>query len=340
MACIAGFEDMLSNSVLPLVTVASFTTGMVIAVTYMFSQATSNPKLSVWARTEAVQLILSAFSVLMLVMVVDAFCSIKAGEVASLFGLSSDSISLYDAAKGYLSDAAFYSQKALRVVRYHLEAYSVMAALSLFECEFTVGTLGFGCLFGYSGTSLQPMGAFAAHQAALNVFFNSAIMSQLTAMNFLFILLFVYKGFVLFLLPLGVFLRSMPYLRTFGALLLAVSISFLVIYPFILSVYYIMKPVILEEPSGASAFYDESVFADASGAGQSAAAGVVGVDHVRDEYFPSGEKPAMAIQFAAQAFLAAVFLPTAALLATIASVVYMTRLYGEEIDLSRIVQMV
>ena len=50
--------------------------------------------------------------------------------------------------------------------------------------------------------------------------------------------------------------------------------------------------------------------------------------------------PAGAIAFAAYAFIAAVFFPTAALLATIASVSYMARLMGEEIDLSRLTQLV
>jgi hypothetical protein len=44
--------------------------------------------------------------------------------------------------------------------------------------------------------------------------------------------------------------------------------------------------------------------------------------------------------FSAYAFIAAVFFPTAALLASLASVSYMARMMGEEIDLSRITQLV
>jgi hypothetical protein len=44
--------------------------------------------------------------------------------------------------------------------------------------------------------------------------------------------------------------------------------------------------------------------------------------------------------FAATAFIAGVFFPTLALLATIASVTYVARLYGDEIDLSRLTQLV
>jgi hypothetical protein len=337
---IAGFDSLFSNSIVPLAGISAMTTALIIGITYMFSQVTNNPKLSLWSKTEAVQLVLSVITLTMLVFVMNAFCTIDMGQVAPLFGLTSNSISVYQAAQNYISDAAYYSLRAVTAVRYHLEAYNVLGALSMFECDFG----GIGCLFGYSGVSQQPLGGYGAHQAALSVFFNSAIMSNLTALNFLFILLFVYKGFVLLFLPLGIFLRSMPYLRTFGALLIAVAISFLIVYPFLLSIFYLMENVLLDAPayapSGMSGFLDESVYDTQGGAGQSVDAAVNGPDSVKATYFPSGANDVGVIAFAASAFIAGIFLPTAALLATIGSIVYITRLYGEEIDLSRIVQMV
>jgi hypothetical protein len=341
MVCsIAGFENIINNSIIPLASLASVTTAIIIGVTYMISQAISNPKLSLWAKTEAVQLFLSAITVVMLITVMNSFCSIKVNDVGALFGKTADSISIYEAAQTYLVDAAYYSQRALVVVRYHLEAYNILAALNVFECIFN----GLGCLFGYSGDTIQPLGGYGAHMGALNIFFNSAIMSTMSALNYLFILQFVYKGFVLMFLPLGIFMRAMPYMRTFGALLIAVTISFLIVYPFILSLFYLMEDALLDkpeyQPEDFSSYYGEaSKFGDASGSGQSAGAGVYGADYVIDEYFPSGDRPAGAIAFAVYAFIGAVFMPTAALLATIGSTVYITRLYGEEIDMSRLVQM-
>ncbi|MEW6723165.1 MAG: hypothetical protein AB1324_07915 [Candidatus Micrarchaeota archaeon] len=347
---ISGFDSVIDNAVIPLAFLSAITTAVIIGATYMYSQAFSNPKLSLYAKTEAVQLFLSLVSVLALTMIMGTFCSIKVSEIAQLFGLTAGDSTIYEAARDYLVHAAQYSNRALTVVRFHLEAYSVLSALNMFECDFG----GIGCLFGYSGASLQMMGGFGAHLAALNIFFNSAIMSQMSALNFLFILLFVYKGFVLLFLPLGVFLRSMPYLRTFGALLMAVTISFLTVYPLMLSLFYLMEPALLDAPSYAAAgftnivndggdctsFYDEKCMDEQGGAGQSIEAATGGSDAVENNYFPSGENAVGAIAFASNAFVAAVFLPTGALLATIAAVVYITRLYGEEIDLSRIVQMV
>ncbi len=334
---LTGFDSIIDNTVLPLALVASFTTAMVIAITYVVSQAISNPKLSLWAKTEAVQLAVSAGTVFMLITVMNTFCTVKMDEVASLFGLTSAPLSIYDAANEYLVRAGEFSIKALQVSRYHLEAYNVMSALNAFECEFGGGI---GCLFGYSGTNVQPMGGYGAHQAAMNIFYNSAIMSVMSALNFLFILKFVYKGFVLMFLPLGIFMRAVPYMRTFGGLLIALTLAFLIVYPLLLSVFYLMSDVLLEQPAGAGNFMDESVFDVDDAAGESVEAAVAGTDAVWENYFPNDDMPHVAIAFAAYAFIAAVFLPTAALLGTIGSIVYLTRLYGEEIDLSRIVQMV
>jgi len=334
---IAGFDNIIENTVLPLSLVASFTTAMVIAVTYILSQAMANPKMSLWAKTEAVQLVVSVGTVFLLITTMNTFCTLKMDEVASLFGLTSSSVSIYSAAQDYLALAGEFSIKALAVCRYHLQAYNVMSALNAFECEFGGGI---GCLFGYSGTNVQPMGGYGAHQAAMNIFFNSAIMSVMSALNFLFILQFVYKGFVLMFLPLGIFMRAVPYMRTFGALLIAVTLAFLVVYPLLLSVFYLMKDALLEWPPSMTDYVDESPFNDESAGVQSMEAAVAGTDAIWDNYFPNGDNPPGAIAFAAYAFIAAVFLPTAALLGTIGSIVYLTRLYGEEIDLSRIVQMV
>ena len=342
VCAITGFDSVFNNIILPIAAQAGLVTSIIIAASYMIGSAISNPKVTLWAKTEALQLFMSFGTVLMLTLIMSSFCSITVDEVAGFFGLTASPLNVYAAAQKYMADAALYSHNAMTVVRYHLESYAVLSALSEFKCDFSFGSISLGCLFGYSGTNLQPLGGYGAHQAALNLFFNSAVIAHFTALNFLFILLFVYKGFVLLFLPLGVFLRSMPYMRTFGALLMAVALSFLIIYPFILSIFYIMETKLLEPPANIDDFYDESRVAvsDASAAGKSIAVAAQGADSLKDTYFPNGDNPIGAMAFAAYAFVAAVFLPSAALLATIASTAYIAKLYGEEIDLSRITQMV
>lgn len=163
-------------------------------------------------------------------------------------------------------------------------------------------------------------------------------------------------------------------MRPVGSLLIAIALSFLTVYPLMLGIFYIMSPVLVDSttnfaPSGININqYNEGVFATASNGGAQLAVSTGGEGVVKCIYFSSSsgcigkaiadmatggigvfapggsdfdlERPTDAIAFAAYAFIAAVFFPTAALLATIASVSYTARLMGEEVDLSRLTQLV
>lgn len=153
-------------------------------------------------------------------------------------------------------------------------------------------------------------------------------------------------------LPLGIFLRSMPFLRTFGGVFIALVLSFLFIYPLVLGIFYLAKDAILDAGNNhvpktggvaLDSYLDETkitYLADARSAGESLQAVLGGPEWVKKNYFPDGDNFGGALLFSAYSFVAAVMLPTIALLASIASVSYISRFYGEEIDLSRITQMV
>jgi len=351
LMCGTAFGTFLSGTILPIVAAATFTTMMLIAVTFMIGRALANPKLTLWAKTELVQLGVSLASVGVIVLTVNLFCSMDMAEIATMFsvtGAPTTSINIYDAATTYLNETLRYTHNAVIVIRYHLETYMVLTYFSAFTCDFAVGNIGLGCFFGYSGTQGQPFGGYSAQLATMNTFFTSTLIAYFSTLNSLFILLFVYRGFVFLFLPLGIFLRSMPYLRGFGSLLIALAMSFLTIYPFMLGVLYLMGGVLVDRPNYVPAgltmsAYDEAVFPDKEGAGTGLASSVRGASYVKELYFgPLGvkEKLGETVAFAAYAFLAGVFFPSIVLLATIASVSYMTRLMGEEIDLSRLTQLV
>jgi hypothetical protein len=314
----------------------------------------------VWAKSEILQVLMSIASLFLLMLLVSSFCAINMSEVASIFDIpmapnSAYSGNVYSAALGYLTNTLVFSHDALRVIRYHLEAFTVLSQISLFSCDmkspsidvfgvFSIPAIGWGCFFSYSGTQGQALGAYSSVMGALNLFYNSTLVAYITTLNFLFILMFIYKGFVLFLLPFAIFMRSMPYMRSFGSLLIAVALSFMIIYPLMLAVFGMMADVLLREPPNVAQFMNENTFPDNTGAsalGASTAAALSsGAAYFEHIYFPNGDNVAGAIAFAAYAFIAGVFLPTSALLAAMASVNYLARIYGEDIDLSRILQMV
>ncbi len=325
---------------------------IVIGGSFMLGQVIRNPKVTVWAKTEIFQLGASVLSLLFLGLLMSTFCSARMSEISSMFdltysGTATDSI--YDGAEHYLTGAAFYAHNALTAARYHLSGFTVLAHVGKFRCDMATGAIGWGCMFGYSGENLAPFGGYGALNGALTVVFNATLMSFMMALNYLFILRYVYHGFVLFLLPVGIFVRSLPYLRTFGSVLIATAISFMVVYPFMLAAFDLMSDALINRSGGTTAPYtyadadltgfdDESVYPDTSSG--SSFAMMFDEDYLKDRYGLKEYNVPHVVMFGAHAFIAAMFLPSIALLATIASIVYLSRLYGEEIDLSRIMQMV
>lgn len=357
LICSGKFNDFLTGTILPITAYATIATMTLIAVSYAVGNLLSNPKFTLWSKTEIVQLFVSVASTLFIAMIVGTFCAADVAEIGGLFGITTDSANIYESAKDYLLGAGIYSHNAITVIRYQLEGYTVVSYFNALECDYPVGGgVGLGCFYGQGSNNLQPLGGYSASLAALNFAFNSAIMSHFTVMNFAFILLFVYRGFAFLLLPLGVFMRSMPYMRPFGSLMISVAFSFLLVYPLMLAVFGLMGDTILDSANGyvpegiSMSDYDESVFPDSVGSSAEMGASVSGPDYVWATYFntPYPESPGdmdvtqviAGVGFAATAFIAAVFFPTIALLATIASVAYLARLYGDEIDLSRLTQLV
>lgn len=326
---------------------AALITAVVIGLSFMFGQLTRNPKVSVWARTEIIQLIVSVASLLILVFIMDTYCMINMGGIAELFGFTytgDDDYSIYEGAENYMEGAAKYSHNALTVARYHLKGFTVLAYIGMFECDLKMGAVGWGCMYGYSGENLAPFGGYGAINGALTAVFNADLMSYLMALNYLYILRYVYYGFVLFLLPIGIFARSLPYLRTFGSVFIAIAISFMLIYPLLLAIFDLMSPVLINSPSymypdeDLSDYLDESVYPDTSSG--SSFAMMFDQEYLKNKYDLRESNVKYVIMFGAYAFIAALFMPSIALIGTIASAVYLSKIYGEEIDLSRIMQMV
>ncbi len=328
---------------------AAVLAGIIIGGSYMVGQAISNPKVTVWAKTEAVQLFASFVSLLFLGVIMSTFCTIQMGDIAAIFedvdygGVPTYSI--YQGAENYLKGAAVFSHNALTVIRYHLEGFTVLAHVGKFECDLATGPIGWGCYFGYSGENISPFGGYGAINGALTVAFNSTLMSYMVALNYLFILRYVYYGFVLFLMPIGIFTRSLPFLRTFGSVLIATALSFMLVYPLMLASFDLVSSVLIDSPTymyqdvSLEKYLDESIYPETS-----TTAASIGMmfdeTALKDRYDLHESNVPHVIMFGAQAFIAAFFLPSLALLATIATIAYLARIYGEEIDLSRIMQMV
>ncbi|MFH1785711.1 MAG: hypothetical protein ABH842_04750 [Candidatus Micrarchaeota archaeon] len=354
LMCGGPFTTFMDTTIFPLVGLAAVTTAILIALSYMASKALSNPKLSLWAKTEIIQLGISIATIAVITLTVSSFCSIDISEIAGVVDVTGiPSANIFEAAGYFLRDGLEFTHDAMVVSRYQLEAYTVLSYYSGFICDFSIGRVGLGCWFGWGGQNMQPYGGYGAGMAALNVAYNGLVITYFTELSYLFILIFVYKGFAFVFLPVGIFVRCIPYMRNLGAVLISVSMAFMIVYPTVLAVFYLMGDVLFEEPSGigAAEFHEGEAALERSD-GEFFAMSTWGEDPVKCAYLAIdnsyaepcnderlGDIP-YALEYAAHAYIGGGFFPTVALLATIASVSYLSRLYGDEIDLSKIVQMV
>ena len=333
MVCSSQFNSLLTGDIALLAGVVAIAGIMIVILAYMYSMIISNPKVSLWAKTEIFQIVASVATIFILGMIISGFCSLKTSDLTALTDLpsSSSSVDIYQGAKNYLANATAFAHESVKINRYYLEAFSNMELRSVWDCDM-------GCLFGSSGQGSSPDAGYSSLASAYNMALNTSFFAFFSGMNYLFILEFVYSGLPLFFLPIGIFLRSMPYLRQLGALLIAVVFSFMLVYPVILAMFGLVPEFTKSQISGFDpSSYDESKVTDVSWD-----AVIVDSGSIADEFFEDDTnfKVAEPLAFTGQAFFVAVFLPTVAMLSALASTIYLSRMMGQEIDLSRVIQMV
>lgn len=370
-------SGVITNDVLFLCAIASFATAVAVGIGYMVGNLISNPKVTLWAKTEIIQLFFTIAAVVVIIQLISVFCSIDISALSGMTGVSTDNTlphsNLFDSAEEYLSKTAEYTHTVLRIERYHLKAFDMLQGRSRWECADKI----FGvqlCLFGGSGPSFAPYAWTSYYAGAFHVAFQSALFSFLFTMNSWFILQYVNKGFVLFFLPLGILLRSLPFMRSVGALFITVALCFMIVYPTVLSLFYLVSDVFIgdylwfstdDSCSDTEDCQDSSINTNTKGCYSGECVINSNEAHletliddpfiamVEPEFYDMGEDSYIgdfifenkrdlkaALQLSAKGFLAGTFLPTFALLATIASISLVARELGEEIDLSRITQMV
>ena len=336
--CSADFDGMIGNIMLVSAYAAFLTTGIIL-LGYMLGQALSNPKVTVWAKTELLQVVISIAAVFILLNIVSSFCALDAKAFNS-FGPNIPSGSIYTVAEENLKTSATYVKDVVSIQSYYSQAHDMLSARSKWGCGDT-----FECMFAAVGTNRAYYAFANTMSAAFSVTFNATLLSYFSVMNFLFILKIIYSGFILFFLPLGILLRSLPFTRTVGSLFIALTFAFFLVYPSILAIF---SPIVTEflmsygTPSQHDYTDDSHLHIGFSEAFGSSFEWDEESDSYLEEYiFDYGNRnEPEALKLAGRAFIIGVFLPTIAFLASIAAVSYSAKLIGEEIDLSRVVQLV
>lgn len=330
--------DVVKNDLYPLTAVAVFLFFAIIGLTYMGAHVMNDAKLFVWSKTEFIQLFISAFFVVILFSMITSFCSFSTSDIAGITAITSapPQLSIYEGAEKYLVDAANYSRAAFITARYNMGAINMQETYSNYECPVAL------CFFSVGGTGVTrtPYAGASYLTSGFMLLMNSSLMSFFSSFMHIFFLSYVESGLFMFLLPIAIIARSMPYLRTFGGVILALMFAFYIIYPSVLALYYVSISPAMEADLTAKAAAglppDESQIESAGDAGS----------YLSGDYqLPAAAQTSSAAivtvsEVSAKAFFYGTFLPTLALLTAIAATAYVGHLFGEEIDLSKMLQMV
>ncbi|MFH1221829.1 MAG: hypothetical protein V1492_01955 [Candidatus Micrarchaeota archaeon] len=355
--CQASFlNGFLYGPVLQITGTATFFAVIVFVLVYYFATVTNNPKMLAWVKTEVVQVVISIMSIALLFTCINFFCGINVDSVRELVDQPpTGAANIFEEGHNYLINAVSYSHNTVRVVRYFASAYTILSHRNQFHCDLW-------CVFGFSGTISSSLANYGGRMGTMNMLFGTTIFYLMSALNSLFIFLFAVRGFIIFFLPAAIIVRSLPYLRPLGSLLIAVCLSFFIVYPLLLSMFSIVS-------SGADIFHDPGIhkpgdaglfveyaakekdkFQEVSGMsefGYGSVFGALGTSVYTDDtrlvndFFDNEPRDFFdVLELTARSFVGAFLLPSLALAGAIASVRFFARMYGEEIDLSKLSQMV
>lgn len=312
----------------PSIVLAFFISLLVVVFAYYISQFLQNPKISLWAKTELLQIFISAVFILLILHLINVSCQLTTSSLEEIINLTASppqNQSLLEASLIYLKNTANYAHRAFLYTRYVMGKVNVAESYSIWKCAIPL------CFFtqGGTGSSSAPISGSSYFYSGLFAAFNVSFFAFFYSMMHIAFLEYIHSGFFLFLLPIAIIFRSLPFMRTVGSLFISIIFNFIVTYLLLFSAVSLVISVPPLPPSvnEGSLKVSGGFWSWFTGSGITATP-------------VSGEEVSSSFIFAATSFVYATFIPSLILLATLASTAYMAKLLGEEIDLSRIMQMI
>ncbi|MEM4367378.1 MAG: hypothetical protein QW035_04620 [Candidatus Anstonellales archaeon] len=341
------------NSAMPVLFLSIFVGVAFIILIYLLGLVFSNRSTSSWAKVEFMELIFTSFFVVIFSYALPIYCSI---DVSSLYSSSGSGEPMYSAGEKAILRLMKINNDVIDVSRYHLGALNLLEATSLWTCDTgQSGFLGFfasNCFFGMGGSGYSYFAGFSVFSQALYMILQSAVIAKVSLIINLLILRLTYSGLFLFFFPLGLLIRSVPGMRVVGSFMVSLPVAFLLIYPLVMATFYdytdhlqdIIKnninPPEVDYETLVSVSHDNN---DAISLGGLAGGPSSGDSYSRDMFKKLfGEYPgeytgiSRTISYGAASFIAGIFIPNLALLATISTLYYLTRALGINVDLSKL----
>ncbi len=216
-------------------------TAIMIGMAYALGQALSNPRLNVWAKGEIFQVFISVFLVLLILFLNDSFCGF---QYSSLSGLSSVETASYtsppisgnepvfDAAEKYLMNIGAFASESMRAVRSANGLMEIASKYSKSPCVPPVGL----CLLGQNSLTRRPYSEGTLWMQIGGLALYTDTVSYLTVLIQIAFIEFITSKGIMLLLPLAIIFRSLPFMRQLGGGLIAIGVAIFLIYPGLLVV--------------------------------------------------------------------------------------------------------
>jgi hypothetical protein len=337
---------------------------IIIALVYMMGESLHLPHLIDWAKTEALQMGMAIVLFIVIAFLINTECSLRMGEFLQWTGLDlpgaivTSDTTMLQAAQNYMQWSAGQAHVAVVMIRRDMGALNIRATYSNFDNQLPV--------LGQNGFSYTPFSGDWTMLGTLGMLLNLNTSFLLAALMELFSLAFFASanGLFIFLVPIGLVLRSLPFLRHFGGGLVAIAVGFYIFYPLTFAMLALTLPPLyhgqdaddiargfgLSCPASndptAPACLQEALTSEQTLTGSF---GEYLVDHPAPWIEPCGDSqsslscvpnPGVYFKLTALNFIRAIFLPTVALLLTVTFVRDLSALFGEEVDAGRLIQLV
>lgn len=241
-----------------MVALSSLLAAFTIALIYMIGTALRSPTIGAWARIELYQLATTIFLVAGAAFFINTACSMNLDFFESYYTLASapgglqpaDGVQIdfglhadyFEASSAYLISLQARAYAAYEQIRDTLMRWEFNASVSEYKCLYY-------CLLFQNGWSVDPGIGYYAKIGAGYMALNGVVMGMLILSSMIFILAYAANGAVLWLLPIGAFFRTMPYMRGFGGALMAIALTLFLGYPFLIFINALLAHPFLTSPS-------------------------------------------------------------------------------------------
>ncbi|MFH1448003.1 MAG: hypothetical protein ABIG39_04010 [Candidatus Micrarchaeota archaeon] len=298
----------------------------VVSLIYMIGSLLDNIGLMARAKAEVWEIITTTIILGLVIALVTSACTFEIGSM----GAAATSGNMFDVAENYLLWLRNYT---ISVFKDLMTMNSLISVLLSVMGGFQIYGIG---IVGQPFAGLQPI------MNLMNLFMNGIMICLIISIAQITVLKFIQAGAFNILLPIGIVCRSFPFTRRFGGSMIALAIGLFIIYPFLL----VINDAIMGTPSNnptnvPTINYSimDAITGNLMSLGFGLITGGVGflyaIADILTTYFV--QKPVTAI---GQVALAAFILPALNSVVFVMAVRDLSRILGQEVDVTSMSRMV